>query len=386
VTLAGEARVPVLGLMPNASYTLRAIAWGRTGMVEGPAVPFATGALPGDIPEYIAGGSSPSPGYVAFAVGSYGVVVNNAGRVVWYRRFSPGPGLNFQAQPTGRFVARPPQASPSEPGAWLEIDPVGNMTRTLGCAGSLQPRFHDLLAERDGSYWILCDEIRTMDLSAIGGSSAARVTGTVVQHVSDAGALLFQWSVFDYFDIADLDPAERAGATVNWTHGNALDLDGDGNVLVSFRNLSEVTKIDTRTGRVVWRMGGVRNEFGFQETAAPAFSRQHGLRVTGPNEILLLDNLGEPGGSRVERYRFDPEARTARLIASYASAPAVTAQLGGTTQELPGARVLVSFGDAAKVEEYDGAGNVVWRIERPGYVFRAQRILSLYAPGAGTAR
>lgn len=47
----------------------------------------------------------------------------------------------------------------------------------------------------------------------------------------------------------------------------------------------------------------------------------------------------------------------------------------------------MSFGTAGRVEEYDATGRVVWRIEgNAGYVFRAQRIRSLYAPGVGTAR
>ena len=79
--------------------------------------------------------------------------------------------------------------------------------------------------------------------------------------------------------------------------------------------------------------------------------------------------------------------RAARLVASYGSDPAVTAQLGGTTQELPGGRALVSFGTAGRVEEYDASGQVVWRIEgSPGYIFRAQRIRSLYHPGVGSPR
>jgi hypothetical protein len=42
---------------------------------------------------------------------------------------------------------------------------------------------------------------------------------------------------------------------------------------------------------------------------------------------------------------------------------------------------LVSFGSGARVEEYDSSGLVVWRIlGNAGYVFRAQRIESLYAP------
>jgi hypothetical protein len=65
----------------------------------------------------------------------------------------------------------------------------------------------------------------------------------------------------------------------------------------------------------------------------------------------------------------------------------VRAQLGGTTQDLPGGRALVAFGDGGKVQEYDAVGNVVWEIEgNAGYVFRAERIASLYRPGAAANR
>jgi len=381
-----QAIVPVLGLLPEKTYVLELVAWGGGHVAHGALLSFSTGTLPVDLPAYVAGGPSPSPGYVVFAAGPYGLVIDNTGRVVWYHRFPRGPGLNFQAQPTGHYVARPPPASPSDAAPWVEIDVLGTVTRILTCADGLQPRFHDLLVEPDGSYWVLCDDTRTMDLSELGGSSAAAVTGQVVQHVSATGALLFRWSVFDHLDVADIDAADLVGSSVNWTHANALDLDADGNLIVSFRNLSEVVKIDTRTGGLVWRMGGARNEFAFQGTPTPAFAHQHGVRITGPGSFLLLDNLGDPGGSDAERYVFDEQARTARLVASYRSNPSVVAQLGGTTQELPGGRVLVSFGNGGRVEEYDGDGNVVWRIDRPGYVFRAQRIRSLYHPGVDPTR
>ncbi len=378
--------VPALGLLAETPYRLQVVAYGGDQAVAGETLAFSTGPLPDDLPRYVAAGPDPSPGYVVFASGRYGLVIDNTGRVVWYRRFPDGPGLNFQAQPTGRYVARPPPSDPTQPAVWVEIDPLGNLTRTLGCAGGLQPRFHDLLAEPDGSYWILCDETRTMDLSGVGGVADARVTGTVVQRVSAAGELLFQWSPFDHFQITDLPAAERAGPTVNWTHGNALELDTDGNLLVSFRNLSEITKIDTRTGQILWRMGGSRNQFAFQNAPTPAFARQHGVRATAPSHLLLLDNLGNPAESRAERYLYDPVARTARLLGSYGSLPPVAAQLGGTTQDLPGGRTLVSFGSAGRVEEYDASGQVVWWIEAPGYVFRAQRIHSLYQPSVNSAR
>lgn len=384
----GDALVPVLGLRAGTGYALRAVAYGRGGTTVGDELALTTDTAPSDLPHYNAGGPDPSPGYVAFAAGRYGLVIDNDGRVVWYRRFDPtGPGLNFQAQPNGRYVALPPTPDPADLESFVEVDPLGNETRRLGCAGGLRPRFHDLLVEQDGGYWIMCDEVRTMDLTAVGGQAAARVTGTVVQHLGPDGALLFQWSAFDHFALTDLDPASRGSATVNFTHGNALDLDGDGDLLVSFRSLSEVTKISAATGAVRWRMGGSRNEFTFLDTPSPAFARQHGLRVTSAGLLQLLDNVGDPAASRAERYRVDEEARTVRLVGVHAAQPAAVALLGGTTQELAQGRSLVAYGNGNRVEEYDASGVVVWRIEgNPGYVFRAQRIRSLYAPGVGTPR
>jgi hypothetical protein len=201
------------------------------------------------------------------------------------------------------------------------------------------------------------------------------------------GALLFEWSPFDHFAITDLAPPERNGSAVNWTHGNSLDRDTDGHLIVSFRSLGEITKINVASGEVIWRMGGLRSEFTFLDTPTPAFSRQHGVRVTGPGRLLLLDNVGDPEQSRVERFVIDENNRMARLTQSVGAGPGYVTPIGGSVQDLPGGHTLAAFGTAGRVEEYDAAGGVVWSIAgNAGYVFRAQRIRSLYAPGVGTAR
>lgn len=380
--------IPLFGLYDTTNYNIQVVAFNRCGTSAGTVLTFATGKLPTDLPRYTAAGPDPSPGYIAFAAGNYGLVIDNTGRVVWYHRFPNGPGLNFQAQPNGRYAARPASSTPGEIARWVEIDPLGEVTRTLSCARGLPPRVHDLLAASDGSYWLLCDEVRTVDLSAAGGSSQALVLGTVVQHISVTGDVLFDWSPFDHLevDLQALEPGDRTGGVINWTHGNALDLDYYGYLLVSFRNLSEVIRIDTRTGAVMWRMGGSHNQFTFENVGAPAFARQHGVRATGAGGLLLLDNLGDPNASRAERYVYD-DWFSVWQTGSYASSTGAVAQIGGTAQSLPGGRTLVSFGNGGSVEESDAAGNIVWRIEgNPGYVFRAQRIRSLYRPGMGDPR
>src|SRR5690606_32427822 len=132
-------RVPVLGLTPEPDYRMTAIAYGACGQIAPDAAgPFRTEELPADLPRFSAGGSDPSPGFVAFAAGDYAVIIDNTGRVVWYHRFGLGPGLNFQPQPNGRFVARPPSADPEH--HWIEIDPSGRITRTFGCLGGQPAR------------------------------------------------------------------------------------------------------------------------------------------------------------------------------------------------------------------------------------------------------
>lgn len=385
--LEGEARIPVLGLLPSSDYVLRVVAYGGSHREVGDSLAFSTSALPADLPRFNAGGDDPSPGFVVFGTALYGQVIDNTGRVVWYHRFPTGPGLNFMPQRNGRYVARPSLPDTSVREKFIEIDPLGNVTRMLGCLGGLRPRLHDLISEPAGSYWIMCDEVRTMDLRSDGGVQNAQVTGTVIQHIGANGELLFQWSPFDHFAITDLDPASRLGSAVNWTHGNAIDLDTDGNLIASFRSLNEVTKINVTTGNVLWRLGGNRNDFTFVDSPAPAFVRQHGVRAYAPGRLVLLDNMGNPVESRAERYVLDPELKTARLVQSYGSVPGVMTPIGGSVQHLPEARALVSFGTMGRVEEYDDAGRILWRIEgNAGYVFRATRIASLYSPGVSGTR
>jgi hypothetical protein len=380
--------VPVLGLLPLTTYDAQLIAFNSCGTSTGEPMTFVTGALPSDLPTYSTSGTAPSPGFVVFAAGTYGLVIDNSGRVVWYRRFTNGPGLNFQAQPDGRYAARPPAAA-GETGGWVEIGVDGNIARTLGCAHGYPSRMHDMIAQPDGSYWLLCDETRTMDLSAQGESPHARVLGTNVQHRGANGDSLFEWSPFDHFqvDVSILQTVDRTMPVINWTHGNALDLDRDGNLLVSFRNLSEVTKIDPRTGAVVWRMGGKNNQFTFDDAPAPPFAGQHGVRATGTGQVTLLDNIGQAAGSRAERYALDDVRHVAHLSGSFNAPAGLVGQIGGSTQSFPDGHTLVSFGNGNAVQEYDAQGSVVWKIVgNSGYIFRAQRIRSLYRPGVGDPR
>ncbi len=69
VTVDGEVAVPVLGLQPNYDLFTTAVAYGAGGTFSSEIFQATTDSLPSDLPQYQAGGHSPSPGYVLFSAG-----------------------------------------------------------------------------------------------------------------------------------------------------------------------------------------------------------------------------------------------------------------------------------------------------------------------------
>ena len=242
-------------------------------------------------------------------------------------------------------------------------------------------RFHDVRVLTGGDYWILCDEIRVMDLSLFGGDPAAEVKGTVVQHVSSAGSLLFEWKALDHFGLADVDSLNFRGQAgpFNLMHGNALELDTDGNILISFRQLNLLAKIDVSTGEPMWIFGGKRNQFTFANDSKGSFQKQHGLRVSGPDEIVFLDN-SDTAPSRFMRMKLDLVANTATTLMEFVDDPATHTPVGGNTEPYSNGHGIVSFGRAGRVVEVNELGARAWELTGIDgvFVFRAHRIPSLY--------
>jgi hypothetical protein len=374
-------RVPVLGLDTAAVYAFHVVL-SRAGAADRvvDTLAFTSGSLPAWIPAIGSIGTSGEPGYLALSLPGGPVIVDNTGKVVWYLT-APDVVLNsFQAHPAGVYTLSGAGVAGAE---FRVLNALGEQTGEIACAGRTT-RFHDVLVAAGGDAWVLCDETRVMDLSALGGNPAASVTGTVVQHLSPAGGLLWEWNSFDHFEITDLPLVDRAGPNVNFTHGNGIGFDTDGNLILGFRSLSEVTKVNAATGEVMWRFGGLANQFTISNDPKGLFERQHGVRWAGPGQVQLLDNgLATP--SRFVRYLLNPITHTAVMTWQLIDAPTTWTAVGGSSQYHPDGHGTVSFGRAGRIIEVDAAGNRVWELTGLDgqYVFRVQRLTSLYAAGRG---
>jgi len=374
--------VPVLGLDTATAYTFQ-VGLVRSGSADTlvDSLPFASGSLPAWIPAIGTIGTSGEAGYLALSLPDGVVMADNAGKVVWYLQTPNSVLHSFQAHPAGVYTLSGNTAAAET--QFLVLNPLGEQIGTLQCVDR-PTRFHEVLVSEGGDSWLLCDEDRTLDLSGEGGEPAAVVTGTVVQHLSPAGTLLWEWNSFDHFAITDLPAADRGGPAVNFTHGNGLGFDTDGNLLLGFRSLSEVTKVDRSSGAVIWRLGGLRNEFTILNDPKGVFERQHGVRAAGTGGVQLLDN-GLAAPSRLVRYQLDTGAMTATMTWQFIDAPTTWTSVGGSTQYHPDGHATVSFGQAGRVIEVDGSGTPVWELTGLDgvYVFRAQRLGSLYTAGWG---
>jgi len=372
----GVADASALGMLAERDYSIDVLVMAETETDSVETLLYSTGSLPDWLPAVAATGVPAEDGFIGMAHPSGAFIVDNQGRVRWYVT-SEDPVLNnFMAHPSGEYTLF---GTEDLTRLYKVLDERGDIVRTIGCV-DLNTRFHEIRVMPQGDYWVLCDREIATDLSSRGGAADGTVTWTVLQHVGADGELLFAFDTSQHFSLDDLDPEVIDGAdVVNITHGNAIEFDGDGYILVSFRNLNEVTKVNPSTGEVVWRLGGRANQFTIDDPTRD-FARQHGLRLTEPGVLQLLDN-GNEAPSRFVRYLIDEQALTAELVLEYAHASNAFTLVGGSTDVLAADRALVSFGRAGRVVEVDETGAQTFELTglEGLYIFRAFRVPSLYA-------
>ena len=171
-------------------------------------------------------------------------------------------------------------------------------------------------------------------------------------------------------------------------HPSSLAIDVDGNYVISFQAMSEVTKLDARTGAVMWRLGGMHNQFSFQNDARSGFAGQHDVQVLPNGHLLLMDDQLHivPGPARAVEYALDPLGKTATLVWQYQPNPPIISPIMGSVQRLTRSdATLIGFGAAGRVVEVARDGSVSWAATlastdgAPMPFYRAIRLVSLYS-------
>jgi hypothetical protein len=96
--------------------------------------------------------------------------------------------------------------------------------------------------------------------------------------VTKDGRAVWEWRTWEHLDPERDVLTEIQEERSEWTHGNAVIELPDGNILLSFRNISTIIKIDRQTGAIVWKLG------------APTVAGQHAPTPLPNGNMLIFDN------------------------------------------------------------------------------------------------
>jgi hypothetical protein len=308
----------------------------------------------------------------ASTAASYLMILENSASPLYYKKLA-ARGFDFTLQPNGLLTYYD-----QSDGCFLALNSLYVVVDTFRCGNGYSTDLHELQVLPDGHAFLMSYDVQTVDMSTIvpGGKKNAKVTGLVVQELDQSKNVVFQWRSWDHFNIQDATHEDLTAETIDYVHGNAIQPEDDGTILLSSRHLDEITKIDTETGEIIWRLGGKHNEFRFINDPI-GFSHQHDIRRLPNGDITFFDNgnYHSPPFSRAVEYRLDETNKAAELVWQYRHTPDIYGSAMGNVQRLPGGNTLICWGTGGAITEVGPDGSKVLEMRfSPGvYSYRAFR-------------
>jgi hypothetical protein len=346
-----------------------------SSLIELPGLPKEF--LPGDFPEIkIYKDSTSTPGVFSFAPfklddysPSYIILVDEFGVPLFYRK-TPSTVVDFKNQRTSALTY-----FDGATGQYYVLDKNYNIIDSLSMRNGYSTDLHELMMLKNGHSLMMSYDYQPYPLDTVfaNGRPDAVVIGLIIQELDPNKNVVFQWRSWDHFKLTDVvDSYNTADSVIDYVHGNAIEVDYDGNILISSRHLDEITKIDRQTGEIIWRLGGIHsknNQFTFINDPI-GFSHQHDIRRLPNGHITLFDNgnLHNPPFSRAVGYELDEINKTATLVWEYRNDPDIFAAFMGSARRLDNRNTVIGWGgwmNPPAITEVSMDGNVVMQLSLP---------------------
>jgi hypothetical protein len=317
--------------------------------------------VPQDIPHFTVNQASPDNGegdifvapfyWTKSTVGSYLLILNGQGQLLYYQPEADAlSAFDFKVQPNGLLSYFDQKKT-----TYYVMDSHYKVVNTYQAGNGYTADLHDLQLLPNGDALLMAYDDETVDMSKVvkGGKPDATVTGLIIQELDPSKNVIFEWRSWDHFAFSDTT-SSLTDQKIDWVHGNALALANDGNLLLSSRNLSEITKINMKTGDVMWRFGGKANQF--KLINGQPFAYQHDVRQLPNGDITIFDNQGtqeNPAPSHGYEYKIDEQNKTATQVWEYTHTPPVFATFMGDTQRLSDGNTFLDWGAPSTADGYD---------------------------------
>jgi len=338
-------------------------------------------AVPSDFPEIettIYGETA--PGRIFFGTNfpktgysTYIMILENDGSPYFYRRYKEYDELNGLA----RFSAHPATGQLSyHKYEYYDVllDQTFTEMDTIFPGHGYRADDHELQLLENGHTLLIARETIGIDMNDVidGGRENASVEARHFQELDQNRDVIFEWRSWDYLDIRNTF-VDITGGGMDYVHMNSVALDFDDHFLISIREFSIIMKIHRITGDVIWKWGGIQNEFNWIDEDRP-FAFQHDVRpVKGkPGYYLMFDNGREsnPEYSRAVEYKLDTEAMTAKKVWEYADENWYTGWMG-SAQRLSNGNTLIDWPScdwspnrlgSMRVTEVNANKDVLWEM------------------------
>lgn len=308
-------------------------------------------------------------------------LVNNAGETVWFHNaadtnhviyclnmqiYNNEPvltwweGARYQGWGYGHFVMMN-----------REYETIGHVQAGNGVNGL---DVHDMQLTPYGTAWAFSYHSVWVNHAGI----ERNVAECVIQEIDiETGDVWWEWHSLDHVAIGEsYSPIPKdPDSMFDYIHINSIDVDLDGNLLISSRGNHTIYKIDTTTHDVIWRLGGKHSDFEMTEDAV--FHWQHDARRLADGTFTLFDNHDdtEKTSSRGMVFDLDEASMTATLTNAYYHPEEMWSPYQANMQTLDNGHVFIGWGSGPRCSEYTPEGEMIFDMRyRGGQSYRGYRI------------
>lgn len=182
---------------------------------------------------------------------------------------------------------------------------------------------HDILYINDSEYYLMSyvnKFVTNVPDTLQSKNMATLVVSDIIQGFRD-GKMFFEWDSMDYPELYEEsveynDYMNSSNMPADYAHLNSMDLDRTNNALLcSFRDLDSVMKIDLKTGKILWKLGGKGDYFNLSDEQK--LSKQHYARYNANGSITVFDNGNMNLQTRVAEFWLDEEKHIVKDFKSY---------------------------------------------------------------------
>jgi hypothetical protein len=240
---------------------------------------------------------------------------------------------------------------------------------------------HEALRTSRGTWFVSSYVHRDhVDLTPIGGPVDGAALDARIEEVSATGDLLWQWSSHDHIAISESaqpiiwqqlppDPS-----VYDLVHLNSIFEDGNGGLVVSFRDTNSVVHIRKSDGVVDWKLGGTATlaslkVVGDKSVGGP-LGGPHDARLSPDGTLTVLDNrIGLKGQPRATRWRINLSNRTATLLEAVPDVTVRAAPCCGSARRSTDGSWLVDWGANPYVRSYTSSRHLTFSLAFTGHGF-----------------